>query len=61
VAHGRAALEAVTGSLIYADGPKVAALGVDDLIIVATHERVLVAHKSQDQQLRRLAERADEE
>jgi len=57
--RGAAVLENVTGSLIFADGPKVAACGVSDLIIVATHDHVLVIPRTADQQVRALAERVD--
>jgi mannose-1-phosphate guanylyltransferase/mannose-1-phosphate guanylyltransferase/mannose-6-phosphate isomerase len=58
--RGRTVLEDVNGSLVFADGPLVAACGVSDLIIVATPERVLVVPRERDQQVRILAERADE-
>jgi mannose-1-phosphate guanylyltransferase/mannose-1-phosphate guanylyltransferase/mannose-6-phosphate isomerase len=59
VVRGRAVLEGASGCLVHAEGPQVAALGVSDLIVVATSERVLIIRKDQDQQLRQLAERAD--
>ena len=52
-------LENVRDSLIFTDGPKIAACGVSDLIIVATHDHVLVIPRTADQQVRDLAERAD--
>ncbi|MBV9994718.1 MAG: mannose-1-phosphate guanylyltransferase/mannose-6-phosphate isomerase [Caulobacteraceae bacterium] len=58
VVRGRAVLEAASGCLVHAEGLQVAALGVSDLIVVATAERVLVIAKDQDQQLRRLVELA---
>lgn len=57
---GRIVLEDANGCLVYSEGPQIAACGVSDLIIVATNERVLVLPHSRDQQVRSLAERADE-
>ncbi|HVN01944.1 MAG TPA: mannose-1-phosphate guanylyltransferase/mannose-6-phosphate isomerase [Caulobacteraceae bacterium] len=57
--RGAVVLESVTDCLIFTEGPKVAAFGVADLIIVATHERVLVLPRLADQRVRDLAERAD--
>ena len=41
---------------MFAEGLVVAALGVTDLVIVATPERVLVAPKDRDQDLRDLTQ-----
>ncbi|MFI4936183.1 MAG: mannose-1-phosphate guanylyltransferase/mannose-6-phosphate isomerase [Caulobacterales bacterium] len=60
VVRGRTILEDTSDSLIYAEGPQVAVLGVSGLVIVATPERVLVAAKDQDQKVRDLAARAEE-
>jgi mannose-1-phosphate guanylyltransferase/mannose-1-phosphate guanylyltransferase/mannose-6-phosphate isomerase len=57
--RGAAVLENVTDSLIFTNGPKIAACGVSGLIIVATHDHVLVVPRAADQQVRDLAERAD--
>ena len=57
--RGRTTLQATKGSLVFTDGPMVATLGVSDLIVVATPDRILIAHKDSDQQLKALAERAD--
>lgn len=43
--------------LIRSDGPLVAALGVEDLVIVATGDAVLVARKEDSQRVRELVER----
>jgi mannose-1-phosphate guanylyltransferase/mannose-6-phosphate isomerase len=43
-------------NLIRSDGPKVAAIGVDDLVIVATAEAVLVTKLSHSQKVRDAAE-----
>jgi mannose-1-phosphate guanylyltransferase/mannose-1-phosphate guanylyltransferase/mannose-6-phosphate isomerase len=56
---GPVVLEASSGTLVYADGPHVAAYGVHDLVIVATPDRVLVLPRSEDQRVRGLGERAD--
>ncbi len=46
---------------VRSDGVKVALLGVDDLIVVATANQVLVMRKGQSQEIRKLADRAAEE
>jgi mannose-1-phosphate guanylyltransferase/mannose-1-phosphate guanylyltransferase/mannose-6-phosphate isomerase len=38
-------------------GPLVASIGVEDLIIVATPDAVLVAHKNHDQEVKRIVDR----
>jgi mannose-1-phosphate guanylyltransferase/mannose-1-phosphate guanylyltransferase/mannose-6-phosphate isomerase len=58
--RGRAVLDDTQRCLVFSEGPLVAACGVSDLIIVATPERVLVVPRGRDQQVRSLAERADE-
>jgi mannose-1-phosphate guanylyltransferase/mannose-1-phosphate guanylyltransferase/mannose-6-phosphate isomerase len=57
--RGPAVLEAADRCLVFAEGTKVAAYGVADLVIVATAERVLVAPMRHDQQVRMLAERSE--
>lgn len=57
--RGAVVLEEVEGSLVFTDGPKIAAYGVSDLIIVAAADRVLVVPRRHDQQVRDLAERTD--
>lgn len=44
------------GNLIRSDGPKVAAIGVDDLVIIATADAVLVTRLSHSQRVREAAE-----
>ncbi|HUZ14200.1 MAG TPA: sugar phosphate nucleotidyltransferase [Caulobacteraceae bacterium] len=56
--RGRAVLEDARGCLVFADGPTVAVMGLSDLVVVATPERVLVAPKHRDQDLRALVDRA---
>jgi len=46
----------VHGSLIWSDGPPVAAIGLDDLIVVATADAVLVAPRARAQEVRAAAE-----
>lgn len=57
--RGRVVLQGVRDTLVFTEGPVVAACGVADLVIVATPERVLILPRSLDQQVRALAERAD--
>jgi len=47
----------VTNSLLRSDGPAIAALGLDDTIIVATKDVVLAAAKDRAQDVKRLVER----
>ena len=47
-------------NLIRSDGPKVAAIGVDDLVIVATAEAVLVTRLSHSQRVRDAAKWSEE-
>jgi mannose-1-phosphate guanylyltransferase/mannose-6-phosphate isomerase len=57
--RGPVVLEEAQGCLVFTDGPRIAAYGLTDLIIVATAERVLVAPRLDDQRVRDLAEKAD--
>ena len=57
--RGAVVLEEAQGCLVFTGGPKIAAFGVTDLIIVATAERVLVLPRHADQRVRDLAEKAD--
>jgi mannose-1-phosphate guanylyltransferase / mannose-6-phosphate isomerase len=57
--RGAVVLDEVEGSLVFTDGPRVAAYGVSDLIIVAAGDRVLVIPRRHDQHVRDLADRAD--
>jgi mannose-1-phosphate guanylyltransferase/mannose-1-phosphate guanylyltransferase/mannose-6-phosphate isomerase len=49
--------EDVRGSYLRSEGPLIAAVGVADLIIVATPDAVLVANKHKDQDVKTLVER----
>jgi mannose-1-phosphate guanylyltransferase/mannose-1-phosphate guanylyltransferase/mannose-6-phosphate isomerase len=48
------------GCLIRTSGPRVAALGVSDLVIVATDDVVLVIPRERAQEVRRLVQRASQ-
>jgi len=55
VARGEAVLMGAQGNLVYsAEGHLVAALGVRDLVIVATPDATLVTHRDNAQQVRKL-------
>ena len=63
-AHGNAiigpvVLEASSGTLVYAEGVKVAVHGVEDLVIVATPDKLLVLPRPADQRVRALGELTD--
>lgn len=49
--------ERVSGSYVHSEGPLVAAIGVDDLVIVATHDAVLVVPKREAQAVKIVVER----
>jgi mannose-1-phosphate guanylyltransferase/mannose-6-phosphate isomerase len=55
--RGDVDLADVSGSLVWSDGPTVAAIGVADLVIVATDKAVLVAPRDRAQEVRAAAER----
>lgn len=55
--HGDVSLINTRGSLVWSDGPAVAAIGVEDLVIVATREAVLVVPRARAQEVRTAAER----
>ncbi|MEJ0064587.1 MAG: mannose-1-phosphate guanylyltransferase/mannose-6-phosphate isomerase [Caulobacteraceae bacterium] len=57
--RGSVVLEGSRDCLVFAEGVKVAAYGVSDLIIVATSERVLIVPRLDDQRVRDLAEKSD--
>jgi mannose-1-phosphate guanylyltransferase len=50
----------VKGCVIYGDNITVGAVGVSDLIIVASKEGVLVCDMNRDQEIRRVARMIDE-
>ena len=57
VAIGDVVLEDACGCYVRGDGPLVAALGVEDLVITATPDVVLVTTRERDQDVGRLVER----
>jgi mannose-1-phosphate guanylyltransferase/mannose-1-phosphate guanylyltransferase/mannose-6-phosphate isomerase len=57
VVSGDVLAEDVQSSYLRSEGPLVAALGVEDLIIVATSDAVLVTRKDRDQDVKRIVER----
>lgn len=54
---GEVFAEATRNCYIRSDGPLVATVGVDDLVVVATPDAVLVAHKDRDQDVKRIVDR----
>lgn len=54
VVRGDVAQVGSRNSYLHSDGPLVAAVGVDDLVVVATADAVLVAHRSADQHVKPL-------
>lgn len=61
VISGQAVTENASGCYLRGEGPLVAAVGVDDLIVVATNDVVLVARKDRDQAVKMLVERLKRE
>ena len=57
VTHGDVWLESVNNSYVHAENKLVSALGVDDLIIVETHDGLLVTTKQADQDIKKVVER----
>ena len=57
---GEVLTEATRNSYVRSDGPLVATVGVEDLVIVATPDAVLVAHKEHDQDIKRIVDRLRE-
>ncbi|CAM5216441.1 mannose-1-phosphate guanylyltransferase OS=Castellaniella defragrans OX=75697 GN=HNR28_002302 PE=3 SV=1 [Castellaniella defragrans] len=56
VRHGDTLVHDVQGTLIHANSRLVAAVGVQDLVIVETKDAVLVAHKDKAQDVKRIVE-----
>lgn len=59
--RGDVLLEQVSNSYVRAESRMVAAIGVDDLVIVETPDAVMVAHKSRAQEVRKVVERLQAE
>lgn len=55
-AHGDVILHKTNNSYVRTDGKLVAAIGVDDLVIVSTKDVLVVAHKDSDQNVKKIAE-----
>src|SRR5690606_1474434 len=56
-AIGDVLAEGVRGSYLRSEGPLLAAVGVADLVIVATDDAVLVADRRRDQDVKRIVDR----
>lgn len=54
---GEVVAQDTTGSYVRSDGPLIAAVGVEDLIIVATPDAVLVTRRGADQEVKLLVEK----
>ena len=54
--QGDVLLERVQNSYLRSDGPLVAAVGVEDLVVVATTDAVLVAHRDATQDVKRVVD-----
>jgi len=47
-------------SYLRSDGPLVAAVGIEDMVVVATQDAVLVSHKSASQDVKRIVEQLEQ-
>ena len=54
---GDVVAEKTTRSYLRSEGPLIATVGVDDLIVIATSDAVLVAHRGADQEVKSIVER----
>ena len=54
--HGDVILHETNNSFVRTDGKLVAAIGLDDLVIVSTKDVLVVAHKDSDQDVKKIAE-----
>src|SRR6185503_12291091 len=50
---------ATRNSYLRSEGPLVAAVGVEDIVVVATQDAVLVSHKSASQDVKRIVEQLE--
>ena len=57
--HGDVLQEDSTNSYLRSDGPLVAAVGVEDLVVVATVDAVLVSRKNASQDVKKIVERLE--
>ncbi|NKB63154.1 MAG: mannose-1-phosphate guanylyltransferase/mannose-6-phosphate isomerase [Gammaproteobacteria bacterium] len=60
VVKGDVVLESVTNSYIHAESKLVTALGVDNLIVVETHDGLMVTTQGQDQNIKKIVNRLKE-
>ena len=56
VTQGDVVAEATTGSYLRTDGPMIAAVGVEDMVVVATDDAVMVAPKDRAQEVKRITD-----
>jgi mannose-1-phosphate guanylyltransferase/mannose-1-phosphate guanylyltransferase/mannose-6-phosphate isomerase len=59
--QGDVLTEGVKNSYVRSEGPMVAAIGVEDLVIVATNDAVLVSHRGATQDVKKIVERLESE
>jgi mannose-1-phosphate guanylyltransferase/mannose-6-phosphate isomerase len=57
--QGDVMVEGVRNSYLRSDGPLVAAVGVEDLVVVATTDAVLVAHRDATQDVKRVVDQLE--
>ena len=56
VTRGDVLTEGVRGSYLRSEGPMIAAVGVEDLVVVATKDAVLVSHKDKAQDVKKIVD-----
>jgi mannose-1-phosphate guanylyltransferase/mannose-1-phosphate guanylyltransferase/mannose-6-phosphate isomerase len=61
VVAGEVVLEKARGCYLRGEGPMVVAIGVEDLVVVATDDVVLVANKNCDQEIKHIVKRLKDE
>jgi mannose-1-phosphate guanylyltransferase/mannose-6-phosphate isomerase len=59
VAHGDVILTSTKGTLVHATSRLVSVVGVDDLVVVETPDAILVAHKSNSQEVKQVVSHLD--
>ena len=59
VTRGDVLTHGVRNSYLRSEGPTIAAVGVDDLVVVATKDAVLVSHKHRAQDVKRIVDQLD--
>jgi len=59
-AHGDVLHHGVRNSYLRSEGPLVAAVGLEDVVVVATKDAVLVSHKSASQDVKRIVEQLEQ-